>query len=135
MICKILWKTKENGRLVTYRPGDEIAHDHPKSEWLLKCGIATRQFDLTDEPAEVYGRDENGNIIDLNADTALQDDDDEDTTAEDDEADNTADEPAPDNKPTRPRNSAPLEDWRKYATTKGIDHKGMTKAELQAATK
>ena len=35
--------------------------------------------------------------------------------------------------PQRPRKAAALDAWRAYATAKGVDPKGMTKAELIAA--
>lgn len=35
--------------------------------------------------------------------------------------------------PKRPRKAAALDAWRAYATAKGVDPKGMTKAELIAA--
>lgn len=41
-------------------------------------------------------------------------------------------EPAGD-APQRPRKAAALDAWRAYATAKGVDPKGMTKAELIAA--
>ena len=41
-------------------------------------------------------------------------------------------EPAGD-APQRPRKAASLDAWRAYATAKGVDPKGMTKAELIAA--
>lgn len=36
---RIPWKTREGGRWVAYRPGDELPEGHPKTDWLTKNRI------------------------------------------------------------------------------------------------
>lgn len=47
---RIPWKTREDDRWVSYKPGDALPEDHPKLDWLVKNRIV---LDPDTEPVKV----------------------------------------------------------------------------------
>jgi hypothetical protein len=108
LTARIAWPSREDGRTVWYRPGDQIPEDHPKRDWLLRSGIAV-DADLQPAP--------------------------EPTPAPAPEPKHAvSDAPAPDCPSVkRPAKAASIDSWRTYAVARGIDPKGMSKKDLIAA--
>ena len=110
MIARRAWLDRSVSPFRQYWPGDEIPDDHPKVRWLRATGAAgddVSEPESVDEPVEP--------VVE--------------------ETPEQGPEPEPESSEDRPRNAAPLDEWRKYAAAQGIDPKGLSKAELQAATK
>lgn len=87
-----------------HQPGDTITVDAPTAEWLRRTGATAPEPGREPEP---------------------------DAPADPEPA------PAPEapaEAPERPRKTAPVATWRAYAEDLGIDPKGLTKAEIIAAT-
>ena len=95
-----------------HQPGDTIEVDDPTAEWLRASGAVAPATPETPAPEQ-------------DAPVAPE------PAPESPEKDQQPD-PAP--KAERPYRTAPVATWRAFATTLGIDPKGLTKAEIIAAT-
>ena len=105
---RIPWKTREGGRWVTYRPGDELADGHPKEAWLVKNRI------VTDSAAAVVVVEEPVAAPAPHADAVEESDLKEDVK--------------------RPPKVANRDQWDRYARSQGVDpSKFKSKEELIAA--
>lgn len=105
------WRQRTDTGTVIHREGDLIDVSDAEAAWLLKSGAATHPTTEADQSDE---------------DTADQDitSDSDDTTTDDEDAEGDSE---------RPLNAATKAIWEDYAKSKGIDTKGMDKAEIIAA--
>ncbi|MFD5869159.1 hypothetical protein ACFWGD_11220 [Corynebacterium sp. NPDC060344] len=100
-----------------HQPGDTVDVDNATAEWLRRTGAAAPEPSLETTLAAAP---------ELDPERELE------TPADPEPA--LADE-APAAVPERPRKAAPVATWRAYAVHHGIDPKGLSKAEIIAATK
>ncbi|QGS33964.1 hypothetical protein FOB82_02390 [Corynebacterium xerosis] len=98
-----------------HQPGDTITVDEPTAEWLRRTGATASDSSLETAPATAPELD-------------TPDDPDPAPAPE-------APAEAPAKTWKRPARTAPVATWRAYAEAQGIDPKGLTKAEIIAATK
>ena len=104
--------------------GDIVEDDSPWAERLVRIGAAVQIDELeTAEPAE------DAENADANGTDESEDESADDEYADDESAD---DEPVEDVK--RPAKTAPVDTWRKYAESLGVEVKGLSKQEIIAAT-
>lgn len=111
----IAWARRKAGAdWENFVEGDIVEDDSPWAERLVRIGAAVQIDELeTAEPAEdAENADANGT------------DESEDESADD--------EPVEDVK--RPAKTAPVDTWRKYAESLGVEVKGLSKQEIIAAT-
>ena len=102
-----------------HQPGDTITVDEPTAEWLRRTGATAPDPSLETAPATAPEP-----VPELD-------------TPELDTPDDPDPAPAPEapaKTSKRPARTAPVATWRAYAEAHGIDPKGLTKAELIAAT-
>lgn len=126
MIASMVWEDRGGVRPVKYRPGDVIPDDHPRRAWLLRYGIAVVEEDPVESvelPAAAGD--------DVDADPVESDGDADPVESADDEDDTDPVDPVDEN--GRPRKTAPVAAWRKYADAQGLPTKGLDKQQIIAA--
>lgn len=112
LVRPMLKRRDDSGRILIHRQGDLLDLGDVEGARLLALGIVA---DEADEPMPPPAPE-----VEV---------DEQDPEVE-------ADEPMPvEESSGRPRNSAPIEEWRRYAEAQGIDSKGLSKAELRAVAK
>lgn len=123
MLAIAFWEDYSKRPVVKYAPGDEIADDHPKRDWLLASGIAVDEPEAPNpEPVakpssdEVPASDDAGDQTDGEADNGDADPNPEPEA-----------KPAPDGKP-KPTDS--VEAHRAYLKSRKIDPKGMSRPQM-----
>ena len=99
-----------------HQPGDTITVDETTAEWLRRTGAAAPEPSLETTPATAPEP-----VPEPELDTP-------------DDPDPAPAPETPAKTSERPRKTAPVATWRAYAEAHGIDPKGLTKAEIIAAT-
>lgn len=137
MIASMVWEDRGGVRPVKYRPGDVIPDDHPRRAWLLRYGIAVveKPVEPVEPPAAADG-DGDADPVESDGDVdpvePIESDGDVDPVeSADDEDDTDPVDPVDEN--GRPRKTAPVAAWRKYADAQGLPTKGLNKQQIIAA--
>lgn len=128
MIASMVWEDRSGVRPVKYRPGDVIPDDHPRRAWLLRYGIAVveKPVEPVEAPVEADG-EADPEVEPVEADG------DGDPVESDDVEDDDTDPVGPVEADGRPRKTAPVAAWRKYADAQGLPTKGLNKQQIIAA--
>lgn len=132
MIASMVWEDRGGVRPVKYRPGDVIPDDHPRRAWLLRYGIAVVEegpvepvdpVESVQPPAVADG--------DVDVDPVESDGDADPVESADDEDDTDPVDLIDEN--GRPRKTASVAAWRKFADAQGLPTKGLSKQQIIAA--
>lgn len=101
IIARAIWKDVVHSN-DTYHPGDEIPADHPKIDWLLRSGIATKEGQHRAPKATPTPKVEEPKAAPARREVK------------------------------RPSKAAKLAVWQDYARSQGLDPKKMTREDLIA---
>lgn len=112
MIVKAFWQDRSGGKVVKYTPGDEIADDHPKRDWLLRSGIAIDES-KDSKPVKAKSKE----------------------SVNDEKSAKTSEAPVNDEEPAKtsvdkPKPTDSVDAHRAYLKSRKIDPKGMTRAQM-----